>query len=143
MTLSLANHFRVFMCVVFMGVLVGCVYTIKKDVTDNEYIAAVKGGYLNGFSDVTVREAFNHALIEPYWRYYQAKTGQHVVELSGRMSHSGQKGHAIVQFVVDEDRRYFKLGAMKFNEVVQDVEQKWTFVGNVYDNWYSRRFAYE
>lgn len=143
MTLSLANHFRVFMCVVFMGVLVGCVYTAKKDVTDNEYIAAVKAGYLSGFSDVTVREAFNHALIEPYWRYYKVKTGQHVVELSGRMSHSGQKGHAVVQFVVGEDATYFKLGAMKLNEVVQDVEQKWMFVGNVYDHWYTRRLAYE
>lgn len=143
MTLSLGNHFRVFMCVVFMGVLVGYVFTATKDVTENVYIDTVKGGYLTGFSEVTVRDAFNHALVEPYWRYYKVKTGQHVVELSGRMLHSGEKGHAVVQFIVDEDATYFKLGAMKFNEIVQDVEQKWTFVENVYNIWHMNRLAYE
>lgn len=143
MTLSLANHFRVFICVVFMGVLVGYVYTEKKDVTDNVYIDTVKEGYLTGFSEVTVRDAFNHALTEPYWRYYEAKTGQHVVELSGRIYHLGEKGHTVIQFVVDEEATYFKLGAMKFNEVVQDAEQKWTHIGNVYDTWHASRLAYE
>ncbi|WP_245622802.1 hypothetical protein [Lysinibacillus contaminans] len=143
MTLSLGNHFRVFMCVVFMGVLVGYVYTAKKDVTDNVYIDTVKGGHLTGFSEVTVRDAFNHALTEPYWRYYKAKTGQHVVELSGGISHSGEKGRAVIQFIVEGESTVFTLGAMKFNEVVQDVEQKWTLIGNVYDTWHARQLVYQ
>ncbi len=28
---------------------------------------------------------------EPYWRYYEAKTGEHVVELSGDITFQGKK----------------------------------------------------
>jgi len=89
--MSLGNHIRVFLCVVFMGVLVGYVYNAKKDITDHEYIDIVKEGYLENFSDVTVRNAFNYAFFEPYWRYYQAKTKEQVVELSGDITFQGEK----------------------------------------------------
>lgn len=143
MTLTLGNHFRVFICVVFMGVLVGYVFTAKNDVTNSVYIDTVKGGYLANFSDVTVKEAFNYAFTEPYWRYYKAKTGQHVVELSGEVSHLGEKGHAILQFVVNEDATDFRLGAIKFNEEVQSVEQKWILVGTIYDTWETKQVAFQ
>ncbi|MGE6513532.1 hypothetical protein [Lysinibacillus sphaericus] len=142
MTLSLGNHFRVFVCVVFMGVLVGYVYNTKKDVTDNVYIDAVKQGYLANYTDVTVRDAFNYAFIEPYWRYYEAKTGQHVVELSGETSHSGEVGHAVLQFVVNEEATEFTLFAMKFNDSVLDLEQRWTLVVTVYETWQMKQLAY-
>lgn len=61
--MSLGNHIRVFLCVVFMGVLVGYVFNAKKDITDHEYIDTVKEGYLENFSDVTVRNAFNYAFL--------------------------------------------------------------------------------
>jgi len=107
-----------------MGVLVGYVFNAKKDITDNEYIEVVKEGYLSNFSDVTVRNAFNYAFFEPYWRYYKAKTGEHVVELSGDITFQGKKGHAILQFVVDEQNMAFSAHAMKFNDAVLSVEQK-------------------
>ena len=47
--MSLGNHIRVFLCVVFMGVLVGYVFNAKKDITDHEYIDTVKEGYLENF----------------------------------------------------------------------------------------------
>ena len=85
-----------------MGVLVGYVYSAKRDVTDGVYIDAVKEGYMAKFPDVTVSTAFNYYFTEPYWRYYEAKTGEHVVELSGEITHSGESGHAILQFIVNE-----------------------------------------
>ncbi|QDQ03262.1 hypothetical protein FOH38_24100 [Lysinibacillus fusiformis] len=141
--MSLGNHFRVFVCVVFMGVLVGYVFNAKKDVTDNPFIEAVKEGYLADYSDVTVRNAFNYAFKEPYWRYYEAKTGQHVVELSGEIAHLGKQGHAILQFVVNEEETGFTLFAMKFNDSVLDMEQKWTFIGAVYATWQMKQLAYQ
>ncbi|GAA3346970.1 hypothetical protein MKX57_14265 [Lysinibacillus sp. FSL M8-0216] len=141
--MSLANHIRVFLCVVFMGMLVGYVFNAKKDITDHEYIDIVKEGYLENFSDVTVRNAFNYAFFEPYWRYYQAKTGEQVVELSGDITFQDEKGHAILQFVVDEQTTQFSLRAMKFNEKVLNAEQKQKLVGMVYQTWEMKQLAYE
>ena len=141
--MSLANHIRVFLCVVFMGMLVGYVFNAKKDITDHEYIDIVKEGYLENFSDVTVRNAFNYAFFEPYWRYYQAKTGEQVVELSGDITFQDEKGHAILQFVVDEQTTQFSLRAMKFNENVLNAEQKQKLVGMVYQTWEMKQLAYE
>ena len=141
--MSLANHIRVFLCVVFMGMLVGYVFNAKKDITDHEYIDIVKEGYLENFSDVTVRNAFNYAFFEPYWRYYQAKTGEQVIELSGEITFQDEKGHAILQFVVDEQTKQFSLRAMKFNENVLNAEQKQKLVGMVYQTWEMKQLAYE
>ncbi|MEK5332526.1 hypothetical protein [Lysinibacillus sp. FSL W8-0992] len=141
--MSLGNHFRVFVCVVFMGVLVGYVFNAKKDITDNVYIDTVKEGYLVDFADVKVRDAFNYAFTEPYWRYYKAKTGQHVVELSGDILFSDEKGHAILQFIVNEEVTEFKLFAMKFNDVVLDSKQKGMLVGIVYETWEMKQLAYQ
>lgn len=141
--MSLANHIRVFLCVVFIGMLVGYVFNAKKDITDHEYIDIVKEGYLENFSDVTVRNAFNYAFFEPYWRYYQAKTGEQVVELSGDITFQDEKGHAILQFVVDEQTTQFSLRAMKFNEKVLNAEQKQKLVGMVYQTWEMKQLAYE
>ncbi|MFJ7953410.1 hypothetical protein ACIQZG_18040 [Lysinibacillus sp. NPDC096418] len=139
--MSLGNHIRVFICVVFMGVLVGYVYTAKRDVTDGVYIDAVKEGYVTEFSDVTVSTAFNYYFSEPYWRYYEAKTGEHVVELSGEITHSGESGHAVLQFIVNESATEFKVGAMKFNDVVQKKEDKFALVARVYEDWYAKQVA--
>ncbi|GAB0171614.1 hypothetical protein LSPCS325_50510 [Lysinibacillus sp. CTST325] len=141
--MSLGNHIRVFICVVFIGLLVGYVYNAKKDITDNEYIDTVKEGYLGDFSDVSVRNAFNYAFFEPYWRYYQAKTGEHVVELSGDITFEGEKGHAILQFVVDEQTRKFTAYAMKFNDVVLSPVQNRLLISMVYETWHAKRLAYE
>jgi hypothetical protein len=126
-----------------MGMLVGYVFNAKKDITDHEYIDIVKEGYLENFSDVTVRNAFNYAFFEPYWRYYQAKTGEQVVELSGDITFQDEKGHAILQFVVDEQTTQFSLRAMKFNENVLNAEQKQKLVGMVYQTWEMKQLAYE
>ncbi|QPA56719.1 hypothetical protein INQ53_13630 [Lysinibacillus sphaericus] len=126
-----------------MGMLVGYVFNAKKDITDHEYIDIVKEGYLENFSDVTVCNAFNYAFFEPYWRYYQAKTGEQVIELSGEITFQGEKGHAILQFVVDEQTKQFSLRAMKFNENVLNAEQKQKLVGMVYQTWEMKQLAYE
>ena len=124
-----------------MGVLVGYVYTAKSDVTDGVYIDAVKDGYVTEYLDVTVSNAFNYYFTEPYWRYYEAKTGEHVVELSGEITHAGEKGYAILQFIVNESATEFKVGAMKFNDVIQEKEDKFALVAHVYEDWYAKKFA--
>jgi hypothetical protein len=126
-----------------MGLLVGFVYNAKKDITDNEYIDIVKEGYLVNFSDVSVRNAFNYSFFEPYWRYYKVKTGEHVVELSGDITFEGEKGHAILQFVVDQQTKQFTIYAMKFNDVVLKPEQNRLLIGMVYETWHAKRLAYE
>lgn len=98
---------------------------------------------MSNFSDVTVRNAFNYAFFEPYWRYYEAKTGEHVVELSGDITFQGKKGHAILQFVVDEQNMAFSAHAMKFNDNVLSVEQKNNLIGMVYKTWQMKQLAYQ
>ncbi|UZM98099.1 hypothetical protein OL548_25210 [Lysinibacillus sp. MHQ-1] len=54
-----------------------------------------------------------------------------------------KKGHAILQFVVDEQTKQFSLRAMKFNENVLNAEQKQKLVGMVYQTWEMKQLAYE
>lgn len=132
---------RVLACVLFMGVLVGFVYTHNDDVTDNEYIDVVKNGSLEYYPQATVSTAFNYYFIKPYWRYYEAKTDEHVVELSGNANFDGEEGEVVLQFIVEEDLSDFHVGAMKFSDVVQEREDKLALVNAVYEIWNEREIA--
>lgn len=65
------------------------------------------------------------------------------MELSGETSHAGEVGHAVLQFVVNEDATEFTLFAMKFNDSVLDMEQRWTLVVTVYETWQMKQLAYQ
>ena len=126
---------RVVACVVFMGLLVGFVFTHDDDVTESPYIDVVKDGHLDHYSETTVSKAFNYYFIKPYWRYYEARTGEHVVELSGTAMYAGEEGEASLQFIVEDDQSAFQLGALKVNNIVQEREDKNTLIEAVYTAW--------
>lgn len=136
--MSFANHVRVFICVVLMGLLCGYVLNAENDVTDNAYIHAVKDGKLNEYREVVIKDAFNIYFGNAYWRYYEAKTGEHVVELSGRASYKGEKGDTILQFVINDAATEIRNAGLKFNGIVQDKNDKWQLIENVYANWHEQ-----
>lgn len=134
--MSFTNHVRVFICVVFMGILCGYVLTANNDVTDNTYIRAVKDGKLVEYSDVVIKDAFNQYFKHAYWRYYEAKTGEHVVELSGEAIFKGEAGNTILQFVLNEPSSQIRIAGLKFNGIVQDKTDKWQLIDDVYAKWH-------
>ena len=54
-------------------------------------------------------------------------------------------GEAFLQFVFDEhdDVGQFSLGALKFNGIVQQPEEKWQWIELVYTNWENQQVALE
>ncbi|MEK4229526.1 hypothetical protein [Solibacillus sp. FSL H8-0538] len=137
--MSFGQHVRVFICVVIMGVLVGFVLNAEDEVTDNVYIHAVKDGMLTNYEEVRVEEAFNQYFTSPYWCYYEARSGEHVVELSGEAIYKGVQGETYLQFILNEDATEFRVGALKFNGIVQDKDEKWQLVEAVYADWRNRQ----
>lgn len=143
--MSFGQHIRVFICVVIMGVIVGFVMNGQDADTDHRYIDVVKAGILQDYDITTIEQAFNSYFTETTWHYYEARSGEHVVELSGNAMYNEIDGEAFLQFVFDEhdDDGQFNVGALKFNDIVQQPEEKWQWIELVYENWENQQVALE
>lgn len=143
--MSFGQHIRVFICVVIMGVIVGFVMNGQDADTDHRYIDVVKAGTLQDYDITTIEQAFSSYFTETTWHYYEARSGEHVVELSGNARYNEIDGEAFLQFVFDEhdDDGQFNVGALKFNDIVQQPEEKWQWIELVYENWENQQVALE
>lgn len=143
--MSFGQHIRVFICVVIMGVIVGFVMNGQDADTDHRYIDVVKAGTLQDYDITTIEQAFSSYFTETTWHYYKARSGEHVVELSGNARYNEIDGEAFLQFVFDEhdDDGQFNVGALKFNDIVQQPEEKWQWIELVYENWENQQVALE
>ena len=147
--MSFGQHIRVFICVVIMGVIVGFVMNGQDAKTDHRYIDVVKAGTLQDYDITTIEQAFNSYFTAATWHYYEARSGEHVVELSGNARYNEIDGEAFLQFVFDEhdddddDDGQFNVGALKFNGIVQQPEEKWQWIELIYTNWENQQVALE
>ena len=143
--MSIGQHIRVFICVVIMGVIVGFVMNGQDTDTDHRYIDIVKAGTLQNYDETTIDQAFSSYFTAETWHYYEARSGEHVVELFGNARYNDIDGEAFLQFVFDEhdDDGQFSLGALKFNGIVQQPEEKWDWIELVYTNWENQQVALE
>ena len=94
---------------------------VQAEVTkDNEFVLSVKEGSLSSHPDVKVKDAFDTFFSSPTWKYLQAETGEHVVEFTGYCTYMEQKVKAKLQFIVEEGKESFEIGALAFNDVPQN-----------------------
>ncbi|MED0665952.1 hypothetical protein P4T04_06425 [Bacillus badius] len=138
------------MSLIFVGILLaaGCeeaaetAEKVSKDVDDalqaeatkdNEYLLSVQNGSLTDYPDVTLKDAFGQFFSSPKWKYFQADTGEHVVEFTGYCTYMEKKVKATMQFVVEEGNEQFEIGALDFNEVPQNELVKSALLQKIYE----------
>lgn len=85
-----------------------------------DYISRVKNGFNKSYKYITYGEAFETFFYESTWQYFEAKTGEHVVEFSGICDGEEGKIRTKMQFIVHLKEGTFEVVAMTFNEVPQN-----------------------
>ncbi|MBE4907866.1 hypothetical protein IMZ08_07340 [Bacillus luteolus] len=101
---------------------------------DNEFLLSVKGGQLNSYPDIIIEEAFNSFFSSPTWKYFEAETGEHVVEFTGYCFYMEKKVKAKLQFLVVEGVDSFEIGALEFNDVPQNELTKIELIKAIYED---------
>ena len=92
---------------------------------EDEHVIGVKNGYPNAIPDITYGEAFESFFGNPTWKYFEADTGEQVVEFTGYCTYQDAEVKARLQFILSEDGKSFETGALSFNDVPQS-----TFIAN-------------
>lgn len=87
--------------------------------TSKEYILSVKNGYPIDYPQCTYGDAFEAFFEEPTWSYFEADSGENVVEFTGYCLYQDTKVQARLQFIMDETEDTFSVGSLTFNDVPQ------------------------
>ena len=88
---------------------------------EDEHVIGVKNGYPNAIPDITYGKAFESFFGNPTWKYFEADTGEQVVEFTGYCTYQDAKVKARLQFILSEDGESFETGALSFNDVPQST----------------------
>lgn len=88
------------------------------DSTD-EHVVGVKNGYPAAYPSITYGQAFDEFFSSPTWRYFEADSGEDVVEFTGWCTYQEAEVKARLQFILSEDGQSFSQGALSFNDVPQ------------------------
>ncbi len=100
---------------------------------DNEILLSVKNGTLTNYPNLKIDDAFSEFFSSPTWKYFQAETGEHVVEFTGYCEYVGKEVKAKLQFLVEEGKESFEIGALEFNEVPQNELTKMALISTIYE----------
>jgi hypothetical protein len=87
---------------------------------ESETIRIVKDGHFENFPDKPIGEAFEEFFGTPSWKSFQAESGEDVVEFKGTCMFMDKKVNATIQFIVNKDKRTFKLHTVEFNDIPQN-----------------------
>lgn len=101
---------------------------------DNEILLSVKNGTLTNYPDIKIDDAFTNFFSSPTWKYFQAETGEHVVEFTGYCTYVEKEVKAKLQFLVEEGEESFEIGALEFNEVPQNELNKLALLAAIYED---------
>ena len=122
--MTIGQHIRVLICVVIMGCIVGIVLNGEETATTSPYIDFVKAQQWPFNEELLIADVFDGHYEVTHWEYFTARTGQHVVQLTG----TNHKQQDIYQFVVEENYSDFTIGAVKLNNILLPPEKKWTYI---------------
>lgn len=116
----------------------GCTEAVKKDASEkakdiaqeisdqaqniadseDEHVISVKNGHPELYPEITYGDAFDAFFGTPTWKYFEADSGEDVVEFTGYCTYQDTEVKARLQFILQEDGT-FTSGAMSFNDVPQ------------------------
>ena len=87
---------------------------------EDEHVLYVKNGCPLSYPNISYGEAFGEFFDDPTWKYFEADTGEDVVEFTGYCIYKDTKVKARLQFVLDMKAGTFTQGALSFNDVPQN-----------------------
>ncbi|MET3290926.1 UNVERIFIED_CONTAM: Ca2+/Na+ antiporter [Brevibacillus sp. OAP136] len=100
---------------------------------DNKYVLGVKNGYPENYPDKTYNQAFENFFGNPNWKYFNATTGEKVVEFTGYCTYQNVEVKAKIQFILSTDETSFEVGALSFNDVPQNELTKASLLKTVFE----------
>lgn len=85
----------------------------------NPYVQIVKSTENSNYG-ITYGKAFDSFFSSPSWEYFEATTGEHVVEFEGGFLYDGKPATATIQFVLDLDEGMMEVYHLSINGVAQN-----------------------
>ena len=102
--------------------------------SDSPEVLGVKNGYLSEYSTtVTVGDAIDGFLSTPMWQYFQADSGEKIVQCTGGCTYQEQNVEAKVQFQINDDDT-FKIYTIAFNDISQNLLVTAAFFEKIYED---------
>lgn len=119
--------------IIILGIFV-YFYGPKKEITNNEYIQYIQQVSLVENSNIRVDQAFESFCKEAKWVFFETQKGQHVVEFKGECPVNNEVNPVNLQFIVEEDRSSYEIGALLLNHVQQTTEERTKYIEQIYNN---------
>lgn len=102
--------------------------------SDSPEVLGVKNGYLSEYSTkVTVGNALDGFLSTPMWQYFQADSGEKIVQCTGGCIYQEQNVEAKVQFQLN-DNDTFEVYTVAFNDISQNLLVISAFFEKIYED---------
>ncbi|TSI06713.1 glucosamine 6-phosphate synthetase [Lysinibacillus sp. BW-2-10] len=106
-------------------------YGPQKEITDNEYISYIKQSSIETSPNTNLENAFGNYCAEGKWVFFKTQKDHNVVEFKGECPVNGDANSVNLQFVVEDDQKGYKLGALLLNGEQQSAEQREDFLNMV------------
>nr|WP_215701884.1 YARHG domain-containing protein [Clostridium sp. MCC344] len=111
-------------------VLAGCsaATSASKEVVDqvanvvqaeDKHVLMVKNGHPQSYPNCPYGKVFDEFFGSPTWTYFNADSGEDVVEFTGYCTYRDAEVKARLQFILNEEEGTFQSGALSFNDVPQ------------------------
>lgn len=100
------RYLRSMICFLFAALLTSvCASGCDAAEYGADYVAAIKGGHLEGYSGVPIGTAFDSFFGSPSWKGFDHASGE-IVEFTGDMMYEGRKVTVCVQFLIHGDSSF-------------------------------------
>ena len=86
---------------------------------DNQYVLSIKSTVPPGETK-TFGQAFDNFFQYPTWKYFDATTGESVVEFTGYCTYMDNQVKATLQFVLDKNSAEYEIRTLAFNDISQN-----------------------
>lgn len=101
-------------------VIIFAVLFFPKNGSNNQYVQMVKGGHPYDYPNVTYEEAFESFFSKPKWMYFEADTGQDIVQFEGGCLYYDKEVDVVVQFELDVKESTIEIYAVEMNGIPQN-----------------------
>lgn len=100
----------------------------------NPYVKMVKNATHSEYG-ITYGKAFDSFFSDPEWSYFEASTGEKVVEFEGGFSYSGSPATAKIQFVLDISAGTFSAHFLSINGEAQNKLMLAAMIKKVFESY--------
>ncbi len=99
---------------------------------DNKYVVRIKNTVPSGESK-SFGKAFDNFFAFPTWKYFDADTGESVVEFTVYCTYMDNKVKAKIQFILYNNGNKYKIHTLSFNDVPQNQLMLQTLLVKIFE----------